>query len=65
MTGNGLRQMQLLSCDIYISFKDKININLKVKESVIFAVVNSNFLKKMEKISRLGWSCPPAAVQWP
>lgn len=57
--------MQLLPYDIYISFKDKITINPRVKESLIFDVVNANFLKKMEKISKLGWSCPPAAVQGP
>lgn len=64
MAGNGLRQMLLLSYDIYISFKDKITISLKVRESLIFRVVNSKFLKMMEKISKLGWS-PPAAVQGP
>lgn len=57
--------MQLLPYDIYISFKDKITINPRVKESLIFDVVNANFLKKMEKISKLGWSCPPAAVHGP
>lgn len=56
--------MLLLSYDIYISFKDKIIISLKVKGSLIFGVVNSKFLKKMGEISKLGWS-PPAAVQGP
>lgn len=56
--------MLLLSYDIYISFKDKITISLKVNGSLIFRVVNSKFLKMMGKISKLGWS-PLAAAQGP